>query len=320
MTDRFLVTGSEGCIGAWVVRHLVRAGIPVAAADLSAPGRRIHKVVEPDLWGRVDHHVVDLREPGTVERLLEATGATRIVHLAALQVPLVIADPILGAEVNVTGTVRVLEAARRAGQQVRGISFASSSAAIGLADSPHRPETLYGAYKLLNEHTSRIYARDWKVGSIGLRPCVVYGAARDQGMTAALTHAIKAAVLGVPYRIPFAGLVDLQYAPDVAEAFVRSALADDVADAPVFDLHGDAVTVEQFVAELVRQVPSARSLISIADSRIPGNVDVDDAELLARVGALGKTSLEAGIADSILRFTQHATAGTLVRDEIPPAA
>ena len=56
--------------------------------------------------------------------------------------------------------------------------------------------------------------------SIGLRPCVVYGPNRDQGFSAAITHALKAAVLGLPYTIPFQGRIDLQYADDVAAAFV----------------------------------------------------------------------------------------------------
>lgn len=319
MVEKFLVTGSEGCIGAWVVRHLVHAGLEVVAVDQSAPGRRLHKVLEPDFWGQVHHESRDLRIGGAIEDLLRDSGATRVVHLAALQVPFVAADPTLGAEVNVTGTVRVLEAVRSVAPQVRGVSFASSVAAIGPEQSPHRPETLYGAFKLANEHTSRIYARDYGVGSIGLRPCVVYGVARDQGLTAALTHAIKAAVLGVKYRIPFSGLVDLQYAADVAEAFVRAALADGVDDAPMFDLHGDAVTVEEFVAVLDEVVPGAASLVSVAESRLPGNVDVDDADLVARVGPIGKTSLRDGIADTVRRFRDHAESGSLTVAEIPAA-
>lgn len=320
MTEKFLVTGSEGCIGAWVVRHLVNAGVPVAAVDLSAPGRRLHKVLEMEHRGQVEHHAADLRDPGEFEALLRDSGATHVVHLAALQVPLVAADPVLGAEVNVTGTVRVLEAVRATAPQVRGLAFASSSAAIGPVEAPHRPETLYGVFKLANEHTSRLYARHWGVGSIGLRPCVVYGAARDQGLTAALTHAIKAVVLGIPYRIPFNGLVDLQYAPDVAEAFVKSALAARDGDAPIFDLHGDAVTVDEFVAVLTDLVPETAQLISVADSPIPGNVDMDDVDLRGRVGELGKTSLRDGIADSVRRFREHLAAGVLSRDEIPASA
>jgi nucleoside-diphosphate-sugar epimerase len=267
-------------------------------------------------WTAVHHLTIDLREPSAIERVIDENGITRIIHLAALQVPFVAADPILGAEVNVTGTVRVFEAARARSDTVRGIAYASSSAAIGTSASPHLPETLYGAYKLLNEHTARIYARDYGVGSIGLRPCVVYGVARDQGMTAALTHAAKAAVLGVPYTVPFSGLVDLQYAADVATAFVQSSLAD-ASDAAVYDLHGDAVSVDEFVAVLGEVEPRAARLITVAGPQIPGNIDMDDAQLQSRVGRLPKTSLRTGIEETVTSFEDLLTRGLLTADEIP---
>ena len=75
-----------------------------------------------------------------------------------------------------------------------------------------RSETLYGVFKAANEESARFYARDYETPSIGLRPCVVYGPNRDQEFSAAITHALKAAVLGLPYTIPFHGLIDLQYA------------------------------------------------------------------------------------------------------------
>ena len=321
MSERFLVTGSEGCIGAWVVRHLVRQGHAVVAMDQAPAGMRLHKVLEPESWSAVEHVQVDLRDKDGIGDLVKDRGITRIVHLAALQVPFVAANPILGAEVNVVGTVRVLEAARAVGDQVRGISYASSAAAIGPVDSPHEPSTLYGAFKLANEHTARIYARDYATASVGLRPCVVYGAARDQGLTAALTHAIKAAVLGVPYQIPFSGLIDLQYAADVAQAFAQSALLDGNTGAAVYDLHGDGVTVSGYIETLERVFPAAAGLITAADAIMPGNVDVDDTDLIARIGDLAKTSLAEGIAESVARFTAHRDQGLLTTDELPkPAA
>src|SRR4029079_3184099 len=98
-----------------------------------------------------------------------AHGITRIVHLAALQVPLVAADPILGAEVNVTGTIRGREASRRS-TTVRGVAYASSSAVFGSSGEWGRAETLYGVLKVCNEETARLYARDYGPPSVGLRP------------------------------------------------------------------------------------------------------------------------------------------------------
>ena len=317
--ERFLVTGSEGCIGAWVVRGLAEASHHTVAVDLPPAGRRLDKILDAELGERIVHIDGDITAPGFLEQVIREHQITRVIHLAALQVPFVAADPILGGDVNVIGTLRLLEAVRGANGQVRGVVYASSTGAIGPAEAPHEPMTLYGAFKLCNEHTARFYASDYDTYTIGLRPCIVYGPARDQGLTAALTHALKACVLGVPYEIPFGGLVDVQYTQDVAAAFIRCALLDDNDGAAVYDLHGDAVSVAQYVAALRRLRPEAVDLVTCVDAPIPGNVDVDDRDLVARLGALPKTPLEEGIRRSVETFERHRDAGLLSVDELSVA-
>jgi nucleoside-diphosphate-sugar epimerase len=252
---------------------------------------------------------VDLTEPSAIDSLIARQGTTRIIHLAALQVPYVAADPLAGADVNILGTLRVLEAARRAGT-VRGISYASSSAVFGSDGAWGRADTLYGAFKATNEETARFYARDYGTPSVGLRPCVVYGPNRDRGMTAAVTHALKAAVLGVQYTIPFRGAIDLQYADDVAAAFIGAALAE-TGGAPVYDLHGDLVDVAEIVGILSEAVPDSAGRVHVGSSSIPGRVDFDDAPLQSLLGALPKTSLAAGIAASLELFARQREQGVL---------
>jgi nucleoside-diphosphate-sugar epimerase len=303
------VTGSEGCIGSWVVRTLVEAGLPVVATDVAPESLRLRRILRPELFdGRV-YVVADLTAPGSVEKLVAEHGITRIVHLAALQVPFVAADPLLGAEVNVVGTVRVLEAARRS-STVRRVSYASSSAVFGSNGEWGRADTLYGAFKAANEESARFYARDYSTPSTGLRPCVVYGPNRDQGMSAAVTHALKAAVLGVPYTIPFSGRIDLQYVEDVATAFIRATMDDDEA-ARIFDLHGDLVDVAEVVTTIEDVVPEAAETISVGTTPVPGRVEFDDEELRSAVGELPKTSLAEGIRASVDLFRRQAAEGTL---------
>ena len=155
---------------------------------------------------------------------MAAHAPTHIVHLAGLQVPFVAADPVLGALVNVAGTVRVLEAARHSGGTVRGIAYASSAAVYDPAGEL-RPRTLYGVYKRCNEETARHYAEALGVPSVGLRPWTVFGVGRDQGVTSAPTSAIQAVVRGESYAIPFTGSMAMQYTADVAAAFVAAARA-----------------------------------------------------------------------------------------------
>jgi nucleoside-diphosphate-sugar epimerase len=308
-TERFLVTGSEGCIGSWVVRTLVEAGVPVVATDIAPASVRLPRILSPELFDGVAYVVADLTAPGSVAELVAEHGITRLVHLAALQVPFVAADPLLGAEVNVVGTVRVLEAARRS-STVRRVSYASSSAVFGSNGEWGRAETLYGVFKAANEESARVYARDYATPSTGLRPCVVYGPNRDQGMTAAVTHALKAAVLGVPYTIPFRGLIDLQYVEDVATAFIRATL-DDHEAARIFDLHGDLVDVAEVVSTIQEVVPESAGRISVGTVPVPGRVEFDDEELRGAVGELPKTSLVEGIRASVELFRREAAAGAL---------
>jgi UDP-glucuronate 4-epimerase len=308
-TDRFLVTGAEGCIGSWVVRRLLAEGTPVVATDVAPAPFRIARIADPAAVEQLTYVQGDLTRPGIAERLVAEHGVTRVVHLAALQVPFVRADPVAGAEVNVAAAARVLEAARRSGT-VRGIAYASSTAVYGADGAWGRPDTLYGVYKTANEETARFYARDYETPSVGLRPCVVYGPNRDRGMTAAITHAIKAAVLGAPYTIAFDGDIDLQYADDVAAAFIASARAEQ-REAPVFDLHGDLLAVGAILQALEQAVPGATALVSVGDTAIPGSVDFDDAPLAALVGELPKTSIADGIAGSVELFRRQVAAGTL---------
>jgi UDP-glucuronate 4-epimerase len=318
--ERFLVTGSEGCIGAWVVRNLALAGIPVVAVDIAPPGKRLHKILGEGDRAGVTHIVGDLCEDGLIERLIGEHGITRVAHLAALQVPFVAADPLLGGQVNVMGTLRVLEAARSHSAGVRGLVYASSAASYGPDDAPAEPETLYGVFKLCNEHCARVYARDYATSSIGLRPVIVYGPARDQGMTAALTHALKAAVLGVPYEIPFTGRVDAQYTEDVATTFIRAAMLDGNDGAAVYDLHGSAVEVPEFIAAIERVRPQAAGLVTCGEAIVPGRLLVSDADLMARIGGQDKTDLDEGVRRSLAVFEAHRRDGILSVDEIPVAA
>jgi nucleoside-diphosphate-sugar epimerase len=307
--ERYLVTGSEGCIGSWTIRRLLSEGAAVVACDVAASPVRIGRIIPADQLERLEYVRLDLTEPSAIDSLIARQGTTRIVHLAALQVPYVAADPLAGADVNILGTLRVLEAARRAGT-VRGISYASSSAVFGSDGAWGRADTLYGAFKATNEETARFYARDYGTPSVGLRPCVVYGPNRDRGMSAAVTHALKAAVLGVQYTIPFRGPIDLQYADDVAAAFIGAALAEN-GGAPVFDLHGDLVDVAEIVGILSEAVPDSAGRVGVGSSSVPGRVDFDDAPLQSLLGALPKTSLVAGIAASLELFADQREPGVL---------
>ena len=263
-SERFLVTGALGCIGAWTVATLVREGAGVVAFDLGTDDRRLRLTASPEEIERVAFVRGDLTDLAVVERALAEHEITHIVHLAALQVPFCKADPVLGSRVNVTGTVNVFEAAKRCGLGTT-IAYASS-AAVYDERGEVAPRTLYGVYKVANEGTATVYAREDGVASVGLRPFSVYGPGRDQGLTAGPTLAIEAAVRGEPYRVAFGGRTQFHYAPDVARAFVQAARSEP-AGAETFNLGGPATAMPELVATIEAAVPGAE--ISFDDVPLP---------------------------------------------------
>ena len=308
MGETYLVTGALGCIGAWVLKHLIERGETVIAGDLSTDPVRPRLIMSEAQIERVDWHILDITDGSAVEALVRDAGVTRIVHLAGLQIPFCRANPSLGAAVNVTGTINIFEAARAAG--VKGLAYASSLAALGPAsdydtwplpdDATPTPRTLYGTYKVANESSAGVFAAEWGVGSVGLRPCVVYGVGRDQGVTADFAKAILAAVAKRPFHIRAGGLIPMQYASDVAEMFIGCADAT-VSDARVCNMRNDVIRVEDFVALLSNAVPGAEITYE-TDADFPFPADLDDTGLRSILGTVPHTPLKTALAKDALLY------------------
>ncbi len=299
-----LVTGAGGCIGAWIVRQLSQAGEPVVAFDLRPDARRLGLLLEPDALAAVTWASGDVTDLDTVERVLDEHAIGAVIHLAALQAPFCRADPPRGAHVNVVGTVNLLEALARRADRVTGPFVYASSVAAADRDEGAFPETIYGVYKRACEGAADVYLRERGQSSIGLRPHTVYGPGRDQGITSATTVAMLAAAAGAPYEIPFTGRLTMQYARDVAAAFVSaSRAAHDGAD--VYDLPGETVDVSTLVAAIAAAAPGAA--ISAAGAPLPFPADVSpraDAPFSAPC-----TPLAEGVADAVGRLRALHAAG-----------
>ena len=294
-----LVTGAGGCIGSWVLALLERAGIEVHAFDLQIDKRRPSLLMNDEALNRVVWHAGDIADTKSVYSVVERSCAKAIIHLAALQVPFCRADPVAGALVNVVGTVNVFEAAKAYG--VQRLTYASSVAAYGALDNGGAMSTLYGAYKYCNEQTAKVYSEEDGVHSVGIRPGVVYGVGRDQGMTSKTTVAILAAAAGMDYTIPFSGNVSWLFAGEVASAFIRS-VAKIRTGAPVFDLSGKIATVQEGIDCI--QALSPKASIAFTGQPLAFPMDHSDEPLKAFIGDYGQIPLKAGIEDTLLRFQQ----------------
>ncbi|HXG32501.1 MAG TPA: SDR family oxidoreductase [Bryobacteraceae bacterium] len=307
---RVLVTGAEGCIGAWVLRSLLERGLDVVAYDLTGELHRLSLIAPAGAPRRVQVETGRIEDTARVKTLVREEAITHIVHLAAVLMPYCQRHPAQGGLVNVIGTLNVFEAARDAGRPVR-IVYASSSAVWGppeehpdrplAEDDPPKPTTHYGVFKLANEASARAFFLSDGISSVGLRPWTVYGVGRDTGLTADPTLAMKAVALGAPYQIRLSGRMDLQYVEDVAEAFVRCLLAP-LEGARVFNLAGDVISMEELIALLERLRPGARHLITASGPPVPVACRMSDKALRAAVPDLPKTPLEEGVRRTIELF------------------
>ena len=165
MPERTLVTGALGCLGAWTLKALLDEGEEPVGYDLGADDSRLALVLE-DARAGVTLVRGDVTDAAALGQALDEHEITRVVHLAALQVPFCRADPAAGARVNVLGTVAVFEAVKARRDRIGGLTYASSTAVYSDADPSPAPEsggsspsTLYGVYKLANEGTARIFWR-----------------------------------------------------------------------------------------------------------------------------------------------------------------
>ena len=309
--ERVLVTGALGCLGAWVARCVLDDGDAVIGYDLGDDRGRLDLVLGDDA-DRVEVVKGDITELAALERTIDERQITRVIHLAALQVPFVRANPPLGMHVNVAGTVNVFEAVSRRLDRIPCVMYASSAAVYNASDPSPAPEaggtspsTLYGVSKLADEGIARIYRADLGVPSIGLRPYVVYGPGRDQGMTSGPSVAMRAALRGEPFHIGFSGTAQYDFAADVGRAAVTAAHSA-TGTAAVYNVPGVFADVAEVVACIEAAVPGAE--ITWSGDRLPFPPALAAVGFDRDVGPFPRTPLADGVAATIAHFRSAGAA------------
>ena len=259
-----LVTGAGGEIGHGLIARLAALGHPIITVDIAPLESALASRVAREFTGSITDAVL-------LERVLAQFDVDRIFHLAALLSTRSEFTPRTAHDVNVDGTLNLLEFAQREGESHgRPVMFVypSSIAAYGLPDldtkyraGPVRedqwnlPQTMYGCNKLYCEHLGRYYARHYKQLAAGVTTRVDFRCVRFPGLISAETtpaggtsdyasEMIHAAASGVPYdcfvrpdtRIPLMAM------PDAIDALLR------LAQAPGAGLSQSAYNVAAFDA------------------------------------------------------------------------
>jgi len=306
MNDSVLVTGGAGFIGTWVLRELLSRGLRPVAFDLQRNSDRWQRILEDAATG-VTFVAGSLLDRELLQRTVREQRVSHIIHLAALLTPQCQQDPFTGCEINVLGSVALFELARACAGQIKGISYASSYAVYGpeADDGPlgeksgdDQPPTFYGAYKLAVDLIAQQYWRHYGLASVGIRPHVVYGPERTQGLTAGPSLAARAVTSGESYAISYTGCVGYDYVEDVARAFVQAALSPPPGST-IVDLPSQLATTEEFVRAIDRVVPGASSLITVNGPAIPSNIPPQPHYISALFPDWIVTTLEEGIRQTI---------------------
>ena len=293
---RAVVTGGAGFIGSHVVEALVARGDEVHVLDNLARGKR------QNVPGGLVLHEADIRTD--CDPIFDALEPDACFHFAAqADVRVSVERPDFDADVNVLGTVRVLDAARRHETKV---VFASTGGAIygecdGPApeDAPRRPLAPYGVSKLAGEEYLQAYNRLHGAGHVALRYGNVYGPRQDPhgeaGVVAIFMSRLRA---GERPRIFGDGKQtrDYVYAVDAARAALRAL------ESPggVYNVGTGGETSVLELLERIQRVAGTKVEPEFADPR-PGELqrsvlDVSRAE--RELGWRAEHDLDAGLAET----------------------
>ncbi|MBV7483636.1 SDR family oxidoreductase [Bordetella sp. BOR01] len=202
---KWLVTGCAGFIGSNLLETLLKFDQTVVGLDNFATGHRhnldeVRNSVEPDQWARFTFQEGDIRDLAACQQATQ--GVDHVLHQAALgSVPRSLNDPITTNEVNISGFLNMLVAARDA--KVKTFVYAASSSTYGdhpglpkLEDTIGKPLSPYAVTKYVNELYADVFARSYGLASVGLRYFNVFGKRQDpEGAYAAVIPKWTAAMI-----------------------------------------------------------------------------------------------------------------------------
>ncbi|MBR4190882.1 MAG: SDR family oxidoreductase [Kiritimatiellae bacterium] len=308
-----LVTGGAGFIGSALVRGLLGRGFAVRVFDDLSSGRAENLA---GLEGRLDFVRGDVRDLSALRGA--ADGADSVFHLAAIaSVQASVDDPLSTHDVNVTGTLNALVAARDAG--VRRFVFTSSSAVYG--DSPEMPKredmapaplSGYALSKLAGEHYGNIFRQLYGLPFFALRYFNVFGPRQNPAShyAAVVPLFVRACLEGRQPVIYGDGLQtrDFTYVEDIVSANLCCLDAPDSAAGAVCNVaYGERITV----LDLARKIAALAGFSLAPDFRParPGEIRDSQADsTLARtlLGWHPAWTFDAALAQTLDWFRTHA--------------
>ena len=300
--NRFLVTGGAGFIGSELVRQLVNKGVEVIVVDNLATGKA------ENLDGLDDHtvrlEISDIRDQKHMEALMQKVDA--VFHLACLGVRHSIGAPFENHEVNATGTLQLLSAARNAG--VSRFVYVSSSEVYGTArwvpmaeDHPPYPKTVYGSSKLAGESYARAFFETYGYHTVIIRPFNCYGPrSHHEGDSGEVIPKFMLRCMAGLAMIIFGDgsqTRDFTYVSDTARGIIEIGCANNTIGA-TFNLGSNReLSINNLAKKIAKIMDCHKPQIQYDEAR-PGDVlrlYADSTKALKTVGFEPQISLEQGL-------------------------
>ena len=305
MMRRCLVTGGAGFIGSHLVDYLVAENRAVTVLDDLSTGK-LANLSEAQSHGDVRLVQGSVLDRGAIEEAV--AGCDLVFHLAVQCVRRSLSKPLENHDVNATGTLNVLEVARR--RKVRRFIYCSSSEVYGNSGDGSldetmtvcEPVTVYGAAKLAGEHYAKAYWQTYGLPTIVVRPFNTYGP--REHTTGELAEVIPRFVIralnGLPPVIFGTGENgrDFIYVTETARGIALAANSDALIGRVVNIAYGEMVTVRQ---------------LTEAIARLCGRADIAPLFIEPRPGDVRALRAETRLARETLAFVAELNIGQGLR-------
>jgi len=306
---KVFVTGADGFIGSHLAERLVREGARVRALGLYNPQGSAGwlDTISPEVRAEMDVRLGDIRDARFME---DACRDVEVVfHLAALiSIPYSYEAPASYVETNVTGTLHVLEAARRVG--CRRVIHTSTSEVYGTPETtpiteshPLRAQSPYAATKIGADQLALSYHRSFETPVVVLRPFNTYGPRQS---TRAILPSLLTQMLRGKRQIAVGRLDprrDLTFVGDTVEGFLRAAQAPGIEGETIQLGTGQAVSMAELF-ELCRQCVGIDAAPVVQAERVrPDKSEVlvllsDPARAKARLGWQPQVGIAEGLGQT----------------------